>query len=222
LPCHFFDEITWHVRCSYRAETSVALDARHPAFSPRACPWRRLATIAALLPLLSDCGSALPGPDIAHDYRDVDEVEVPFPPPPSKVEMVPEKPVSAAVWVDGSWSWNGRRWAWEYGYWALPPKGATYSPWRTVQKTDGTLIFEAAIWRDERGVELPSPPLASPGKAHEGNVVAPEGQTEHTAPNKIPEPGTPPPVPSGSTSAPASAAPSASAAPAPSGAPPAQ
>ncbi|HEX4337543.1 MAG TPA: YXWGXW repeat-containing protein [Polyangiaceae bacterium] len=112
--------------------------------------------------------------------------EVPFPPPPARVEFIPDKPRAGAVWVDGEWSWTGRRWAWTYGKWVLPPADATFAPWKTVRSNDGTLLFVAGIWHDEKGAEIPDPEPLAVGRAREENVVLPPGQTEKTAPNQVP------------------------------------
>ncbi len=39
----------------------------------------------------------------------------------------------------------------------VPPSGATYSPWATVQGPDGTVYFAPAGWRDAQGAPLPEP-----------------------------------------------------------------
>ncbi|HEX3596090.1 MAG TPA: YXWGXW repeat-containing protein [Polyangiaceae bacterium] len=120
-------------------------------------------------------------------------MEVPFPPPPARVEFIPDKPRSGAVWVDGEWSWTGRRWAWNYGKWVVPPETATFSPWRTVRSDDGTLLFVAGIWHDAKGTEIPDPQPLVVGRAREENVILPPGQPEKTAPNQVPGKTTPNP-----------------------------
>ena len=37
---------------------------------------------------------------------------VDYPPPPARVELVPNAPSGEAVWIDGEWQWQGQRWAW--------------------------------------------------------------------------------------------------------------
>jgi hypothetical protein len=108
---------------------------------------------------------------------------VPYPPPPARVEFVPDQPSRDAVWVDGEWEWNGRRWGWIYGGWVQPPKNATYSPWRTTRRADGTLVFSPGAWRDANGREVPAPRVLVRGRAREEPVVSPEGTPERTGPN---------------------------------------
>ena len=154
------------------------------------------AAIGVALLLVGACGGSLPEPDQANPapLRTGEGVEVPFPPPPARVEFIPEKPRSGAVWVDGEWSWTGRRWAWNYGKWVLPPPSSTFSPWKTLRTNDGTLLFVAGTWRDEKGAELADPEPLARGRAREESVVLPPGQTEKTAPNQVPgsNPGKPP------------------------------
>lgn len=98
-------------------------------------------------------------------------VEVPYPPPPGRVEFIPPKPTalpanfdggeeadpSAAVWIDGGWQWSGERYTWHRGRWVLVPAGVSYSPWTTVRRADGTLFFAPAVWRDARGGVVDEP-----------------------------------------------------------------
>lgn len=42
---------------------------------------------------------------------------VDFPPPPAQVQNVPADPGPACLWVDGYFTWQGRRWAWVPGGW---------------------------------------------------------------------------------------------------------
>ena len=46
----------------------------------------------------------------------------PPPPPAPLVEVAPEQPGPAYVWVAGHWAWRGprRRYVWIPGYWAVP------------------------------------------------------------------------------------------------------
>ncbi len=40
---------------------------------------------------------------------------VDFPPPPARIETLPPDPGPGCVWVDGYFSWQGRRWSWVPG-----------------------------------------------------------------------------------------------------------
>ena len=109
--------------------------------------------------------------------------EVPFPPPPARVEYMPKAPLANAVWIDGEWLWGGRRWAWRPGRWVLARPGASFSPWVTVRNGEGTLFLASGVWRDATGAEMAAPKTLAGGAASPGAVVAPEGQMEVTGPN---------------------------------------
>jgi hypothetical protein len=132
------------------------------------------------------CSSALPEPVLAE--RPASElVEVPYPPPPARVEHVPTEPERAAVWIDGEWEWDGRRWAWRYGGWiAAPSEGISLAKWVTVRRTDGALMFAPSLWRDATGHVVPSPAMLAPATADDDSVISPEGNRESTAPNVQP------------------------------------
>lgn len=133
------------------------------------------------------CGSSLPSPATAEDASIRDRaVEVPFPPPPARVEFIPEKPRSGAVWIDGEWSWTGRRWAWIHGRWVIPPPDATFARWRTERTKDGTLLFASGMWLGPKGQELSEPEPLAMGAARQEDVVTPPGHMEKTAPNRAP------------------------------------
>jgi hypothetical protein len=148
--------------------------------------------------IVAGCGSSLPEPSRSPllPLKEGDAVEVPYPPPPGRVEFIPEKPRSGTVWIDGEWSWTGSRWSWTYGRWVVPPEDATFSQWRTVRSSDGTLLFSPGMWRNTKGVEINEPPPLAMGRAREEDVILPPGQLEKTAPNKTPAgAATPPPPP---------------------------
>src|SRR5689334_3320659 len=63
---------------------------------------------------LFGCSSSLPHPTYTPQPQSA-LVEVAFPPPPARPEIVPDKPSDDAVWIDGEWAWRGRRWAWRSG-----------------------------------------------------------------------------------------------------------
>lgn len=79
-------------------------------------------------------------------------VEVPYPPPPARVELIPAQRDPAQVWVDGQWDWNLDDWVWRGGEWTTPPsEDAYFTPWTTVRAKDGRLYFVAATWRSASG-----------------------------------------------------------------------
>lgn len=85
--------------------------------------------------------------------------EVPFPPPPGRVEYVPEKPRSTATWIDGQYRWQAGRWQWEHGGWYDVPPGVGYATWETRRRTDGRLLYAPGTWRAKNGKDAPEPVL---------------------------------------------------------------
>lgn len=136
-----------------------------------------LAALVALALALAACGSSLPSPVLGtHPAGCAAFVEVPYPPPPAKVEMVPEKPREGAIWVDGEWVWRGRRWDWETGGWVMPPAGH-YAPWVLVRRDDGSLYHARGRWFDGEGK-----PLARPKPIEAGKDAPPEDTATGPAP----------------------------------------
>jgi hypothetical protein len=108
--------------------------------------------------------------------------EVPFPPPPARIESVPRQPEDRAVWVDGEWIWQTRRYAWKPGRWVIPPAGARFAPWATVRDARGTLYLARGTGRDDTGAEVPEPPPLATGVPGAAAIVSPEGKTLPTGP----------------------------------------
>jgi hypothetical protein len=121
-----------------------------------------LATVALVGPmglgLLASCRSSLPGPPPVPQPGEA-FTEVPYPPPPAKVEYVPEQPRSDARWVDGQWRWESSRWRWERGGWYLVPADVGFARWETRRTPEGRLIFAPATWRERDGGQAPVPPM---------------------------------------------------------------
>lgn len=84
------------------------------------------------------------------------------------------------MWLDGEWTWRGRKWWWNPGRWLVPVAGAKYSPWCTVRAPDGTLYFAPAAWRDAKGAELDEPKALAVALVDSGVVVDPSGDMERT------------------------------------------
>ncbi|MEJ7728896.1 MAG: hypothetical protein WKG00_06750 [Polyangiaceae bacterium] len=169
-----------------------------PSGSPRRAAVGAL-VLLAWLAAGTACTGALPRPPfVSHPTTAL--VKVPFPPPPARVEHVPEQPQDGAVWIDGEWTWQGRLWAWTYGRWVVAPTGARYSPWTTVRDRAATLYFAAGVWRDAAGRPLRAPKPLAVARANEEDVPEDEGQIEDTGTNRAPpplptEPGAPAPQP---------------------------
>lgn len=96
---------------------------------------------------------------------EADRIEVPYPPPPARVEVIPPQKDRREVWVDGQWEWTGKEWRWDEGAWVIPPPGAYFTPWTTEREDDGRLLFAPAAWRDPTGRPLASGPLTCPEPA---------------------------------------------------------
>jgi len=125
------------------------------------------------------CSSSVPHPPYVAQPASA-LVQVDFPPPPARVEFVPEKPASGAVWVRGEWQWQGRRWGWKPGVWVIPPEGASYAAWTTTRGSNGQLYYASGIWRSADGGEVPSPPALQQAKSSSSAVVNIEGEAEPT------------------------------------------
>jgi hypothetical protein len=85
------------------------------------------------------------------------------------------------VWLNGEWSWTGRRWGWKPGGWVVAPEGAAYAKLVIVRRNDGKLFAAPGTWRNTKGEEVsaPDPITASPSKS--SAIVDPEGDPAPTA-----------------------------------------
>jgi hypothetical protein len=110
---------------------------------------------------LCACARTLPGPRIG-PQPDSAFIEVPYPPPPARVEVIPARPRAGAVWTDGQWLWLGDRWVWSPGGWVAPPAGAWFAPWAVARASDGRLRFAPPSWHAADGREIPAPALLAP------------------------------------------------------------
>jgi hypothetical protein len=133
----------------------------------------------ASLTILVACAGRLPHAAYAPQPTEALEM-VGYPPPPARMEFVPPRPATGAVWIDGEWSWQGRRWAWRIGRWVKPPAGARFSPWTMVRGSDGTTYYAPGVWRDERGAEIAEPAALVAARPNPSDVVDPEGELEKT------------------------------------------
>jgi len=146
-----------------------------------------LVALAATLLAGEACESRLPHPPyVGHTTSDLEAAG--YPPPPARVEFIPRQPTKAAAWIDGEWSWQGKRWRWRMGRWVEPPAGARFAPWAIVRGADGTLYSAPGAWRDAQGREVPEPASLATGKTNLADVVDPEGNLETSGPSLRPEP----------------------------------
>jgi hypothetical protein len=129
--------------------------------------------------LLSACSSSLPRPPTGR-VPTAGMMEVPYPPPPARVEVIPPQPGKLDVWIDGQWDWGGRAWQWLPGSWLTPPPNAYFTRWTTMRTIDGRLLFARAAWRrkDGRplekkpGAEVCPPSPSAPASAGPGREMA--------------------------------------------------
>lgn len=134
------------------------------------------ATMAAASTMLACGRGQLPAPSYVGQPQEA-LVQVPYPPPPARVEFVPDSPDGDAVWVDGEWVWQGRRYAWKPGRWVRAPSGAAFAPWATVRDSMGGLYIAEGTWRDRSGKELKAPEPLRTGRPSPGAITDPEGET---------------------------------------------
>src|SRR5260221_10881633 len=151
------------------ADTPAPACSRYHRTMQSCVLWSRGSAAAIAVALLASCSTWIVEPEYAENPPTV-VIEVPFPPPPARVEFVPKRPARGSVWLDGEWEWTGKRWAWKYGRWVMPPARARYSRWITVRRADGTLLLSPGSWRDARGREIPPPPPLSLAYAREESV----------------------------------------------------
>jgi hypothetical protein len=90
--------------------------------------------------------SALPLPKTTPN-KGTSPTTVPYPPPPARAEIIPQKAGERVVWVDGSWNWDQRRWVWQKGRWEVPPKGAHYRLSKIMRLPDGSLGWLPGGWQ---------------------------------------------------------------------------
>jgi hypothetical protein len=85
------------------------------------------------------------------------------------------------VWLNGEWSWTGRRWAWKPGGWVVVPEGAAYAKLAIVRRSDGKLFSAPGTWRNAKGEEIAAPEFLSSSTTKSSGVVDPEGDPAPTA-----------------------------------------
>jgi hypothetical protein len=116
-------------------------------------------------------------------------VEVSEPPPPARVEVLPPKPASTAVWIDGEWMWRRGRWAWLAGRWCNPPPGAAFSPWVFERSADGRLWYTPGVWRTAAGEAIEAPPALAYASVQTAAVIDADGTVDVTGPTLRERPG---------------------------------
>ncbi len=114
-------------------------------------------------------------------------MEVPYPPPAARVDVVPNPPyvMKHAVWIDGQWMWHGRRWIWEAGQWIDLAPDQFYARPTMEWLSDGRLVwFAGSLRRKEEATNVaPAAPIGQPSATA---AVAPSNTTGATLPNAAP------------------------------------
>jgi hypothetical protein len=113
-----------------------------------------LAFRAMVALLLGACSSSLPEPPLIAQPSS-EFAEVPYPPPPALAEAVPERPKNCdCVWIEGSWKFRTKSYAWQRGGWFIRPPNALYARPKTQFAPDGRIMYAAGRWYDARGAGL--------------------------------------------------------------------
>ena len=155
---------------------------------------KRVATASIWAGLAACSGPRTPHPRYVSQPTAALE-EVPYPAPPPLVEVIPDRPVKNAVWVDGEWRYSARQWRWTRGEWVVAPTDLAFSPPVAVRSADGTLYYAPGIWRDSKGVAVDDPdPLARARGGGVNTVMNPSGLREEVGRTRNTQPVGPPPA----------------------------
>jgi hypothetical protein len=104
------------------------------------------------------CGASVPlVPKGPHPPHVQEFVPVAFPPPPAKVEEIPNGvDDDRCAWVDGYYAWVGRHWEWRAGRWVVPPNDCYYAPPVAKWSKSGEpeLYFTPPRWYRSNASEL--------------------------------------------------------------------
>ncbi len=92
------------------------------------------------------CAPRIPAPPTGPHKQDT-PVLVPYPPPPARVEVIPDQPEPEALWIDGHWVWTAGGYAWQPGQWDKPRPGAHYAPATMVRRRNGELFYYVGAWQ---------------------------------------------------------------------------
>jgi hypothetical protein len=144
----------------------------------------RTLQLGLLLIAAASCVASLPAP-LPVAQPEGAFTEVPYPPPPARPEIVPDRPEADVVWIDGEWSWQRRRWAWILGRWLVPPAPEARfaaAAWR--RDKSGKLWWAPGSWYDSRGARLPHPDPLAMADADEGDVIDAAGHEIDVGPNR--------------------------------------
>lgn len=105
------------------------------------------------------CGASTPlVPKGPHPPHIQEFLPVAYPPPPAQVEEIPAGTHDPnCAWVDGYYTFEGRRWEWQPGRWVLPPAGCYYAaPVLAWSKAgEPRLYYTPPRWYKTDAAELP-------------------------------------------------------------------
>ncbi len=73
-------------------------------------------------------------------------------PPPLRHERIPARPSRDAVWLSGSWDWQGNQWVWTPGRWDRAEHRGSWVKARYVREGDAWR-YEPAHWSSQRLVQ---------------------------------------------------------------------
>lgn len=137
-----------------------------------------------LLILMVGCASTIPRPPTS-PHLPGELVEVPFPPPANRSDLVPPRPHPNSLWVDGEWRWQRTRWTWRPGAWVIPPPGATLAREETIRL--GLKVLHAgSVFRLADGSAL-APGELRTRRARPGNPLAGCPSAVAAPPRKVTE-----------------------------------
>jgi hypothetical protein len=74
-------------------------------------------------------------------------------PPQPVVERRPSRPSPGHIWIDGYWDWNGRRYVWEPGHWAIPPHEHAVWVAPRYEKDEKGYRYTPGRWQEEQRQE---------------------------------------------------------------------
>jgi len=70
-------------------------------------------------------------------------------PPPIIVERRPPLPGQGYIWIEGYWNWNGHKYDWQRGRWAVPPHARSVWVAPRYEKHEKGYRYMPGQWREE-------------------------------------------------------------------------
>jgi hypothetical protein len=88
---------------------------------------------------------AQPQPVVETQYVIVREA-----PPAIIVENRPPPPGQGHIWIDGYWNWNGHKYDWQRGHWAVPPHARAVWVAPRYEKHEQGYRYVPGQWQEEQ------------------------------------------------------------------------